>query len=74
MATLVYRRSKGKQLEYEIKADRHGSYTISLDGKPIKVMGIGDYFGRPRWGSKKLQAEAFEAAKSSVERLLTDEG
>ena len=54
--------------EYEIEADRHGSYAIKLNGKLVKrVTALTDYPGKPRWGSKKLEAEAIEDAKRHVQ-------
>lgn len=54
--------------DYEIEADRHGSYAIKLNGKLVKrVTALTDYPGKPRWGSKKLEAEALEDAKRHVQ-------
>lgn len=70
---LEYTRQKGKRLTYEIEATNFGGYTIRLNGKVIKQMHMGDHFGAPRFGSKRLQAQGIEDAKSAIESLLTDE-
>ena len=55
---------------YEIESDRHGSYTVKLHGKVVKrVTALPSYFGRPKWGSKQLEAGAIEDGK--LERALT---
>lgn len=54
--------------EFEIEADRHGSYAIRLNGKVIKrVTALADYVGKPKWGSAKLEAGAVEDAKRDIE-------
>jgi hypothetical protein len=73
-ATVSYTRSHGKRLTYAIAATTLGNYTVLLDGQVVKTMAIGDHYGAPRYGSKKLQDEAIEAAKAAIERLMTDEG
>lgn len=56
--------------EFEIEADRHGNYTIKLDGKVVRrVTALTSYLGKPRWGSKKLEADAIEDAKRDVDAL-----
>lgn len=71
----MYTRSKGAGLSYEIEADRHGSYTITLNGKVIKrVSALSSYLGKPKWGSKQLEADAIEDAKKAIEGFRTDEG
>lgn len=58
--------------EYEIEADRHGSYCIRLNGKVVRrVTALTTYVGRPRWGSKKLEAEAIEDAKRDIDAHST---
>jgi len=53
---------------YEIEADRHGSYTIRLDGRVVKrVTSVSSYVGRPRWGSRKLELDAIEEAKGLID-------
>lgn len=53
---------------YEIESDRHGSFTIRLDGRVIKrVTSVSNYVGRPRWGSRKLEVAAIEEAKSLID-------
>lgn len=72
---VTYTRSKGAGLSYEIDADRHGSYTISLQGKVIKrVSALADYLDKPKWGSRQLEAGAIEDAKNAIESLRTDGG
>jgi len=54
--------------EFEIEADRHGSYAIRLNGKVIRrVTALADYGGKPKWGSRKLEAGAIEDAKRDIE-------
>lgn len=56
--------------EFEIEADRHGSYVIRLNGKVIRrVTALSDYVGKPKWGSRKLEADAIEDAKRDIEAL-----
>lgn len=72
---MMYTRSKGAGLSYEIEADRHGSYTVTLNGKVIKrVSALSSYLGKPKWGSKQLEADAIEDAKRAIEGFRTDEG
>lgn len=52
---------------YEIEADRHGNYTIRLEGKVVKrVTSLTNYVGRPKWGSRKLEMGAIEEAKGLI--------
>lgn len=75
MATIEYTRQKGKQLTYVIDADKHGNYSITLDRKVVKRLTVpSQYLGKPRWGSKKLEAAALEDAKKAIESMKTDEG
>lgn len=70
-----YTRKKGEGLTYDIEADRHGSYTITLEGKVVKrVTALPNYLGKPKWGNKQLEIGAIEDAKDSIERLKTDRG
>ena len=72
---IEYSREKGPGPTYEIEADRHGNYTIKLGGKVLKrVTVLSRYVGKPRWGSKKLEADAIEDAKLAVESFKTAEG
>ncbi|RYF42837.1 MAG: hypothetical protein EOO25_05350 [Comamonadaceae bacterium] len=65
---LAYVSQDGAGPEYEIEADRHGSYTITREGRVVKrVTAVSSYVGKPRWGSKKLELSAIEDAKSVVE-------
>ena len=55
---------------YEIEADRHGNYSIRLDGKVIKrVSSLKSYAGKPRWGSKALELSAIDDARSVIDAL-----
>ena len=52
---------------YEIETDRSGSYTIRAGGRVIKrVTSVTEYLGRPKWGSKKLEANAVDDAKAAI--------
>lgn len=52
---------------YEIEADRHGNYTIRLEGRVVKrVTSVTSYVGRPKWGSRKLEEGAIEEAKGLI--------
>jgi hypothetical protein len=65
---VVYISHGGSGPEFEIEADRHGSYTIRQDGKVIKrVTSLRQYLGRPRWGTRELELAAIEEAKASIE-------
>lgn len=71
----TYTRSKGAGLTYEIDADRHGSYSVMLNGKVIKrVSALPAYIDKPKWGSKQLEADAIEDARNAIEGFRTDEG
>jgi hypothetical protein len=60
---------------YDIEADRHGNYTIKLEGRVLKrVSALARYVGKPRWGSRQLEANAIEDAKQAVEAFKTNEG
>jgi hypothetical protein len=68
---IMYTPNDGTGPAFEIEADRHGSYTIKRDGKVIRrVTALTNYVGRPRWGSKKLEAEAFEDARRDVDLFM----
>lgn len=57
--------------EFEIEADRHGSYAIRLNGKVIRrVTALADYVGKPKWGSRKLETGAVEDAKRDIEAYV----
>jgi|GEM_PF-4787326 hypothetical protein len=63
------------QGEFEIEADRHGSYSIRLNGKLVRrVTALTDYPGKPRWGSKKLEAEAIADARRDIEVYVGQSG
>lgn len=70
-----YTRSTGAGLTYDIEADKHGNYTVKLNGKVVKrVTALRHYLGKPRWGSKKLEADANEDARKAIEEFKTDAG
>ena len=72
---IAYNREKGPGPIYDLESDRHGNYTIKLGGKVLKrVTVLSRYVGKPRWGSKKLEADAIEDAKLAVEAFKTHEG
>lgn len=57
--------------EFQIESDRHGSYSIRLHGTLARrVTAVTHYPGRPRWGSRKLEAEAIEDAKRDIDAFL----
>lgn len=65
----------GAGTEYEIEADRHGNYTVKLQGKVIKrVTAVTSYLDKPKWGSRKLELAAIEDAKAAIESFRTPEG
>jgi hypothetical protein len=60
---------------YEIEADRFGNYTIKAGGKVLKrVTSVTEYLGKPKWGSKKLEMNAIEDAKTAIEGFRTAAG
>jgi hypothetical protein len=66
----MYRASNG-ETEFEIESDRHGSYSIKLNGKVIRrVTALTHYPGKPRWGNRKLESDAIEDAKRDVESFV----
>ncbi|MDB5898621.1 MAG: hypothetical protein JWP22_1771 [Ramlibacter sp.] len=68
-----YTPNEGAGPTYEIEADRHGNYTIKLQGKVIKrVTVLSSYQGKPRWGSSKLEADAVEDARRAIESMKAD--
>ena len=70
-----YTRQSASGLTYEIEVDRHGSYAIMLNEKVLKrVTALPHYVGKPRWGSKKLEADAAGDAKRAIEAFKTDVG
>jgi hypothetical protein len=72
---ITYVSKAGTGPAYEIEADRHGNYTITMGGRVVKrVTSISNYLGRPRWGSKKLELDAIEDAKNANESFKTAEG
>lgn len=55
---------------YEIEADRHGNYTIWLEGKVVRrKSALTDYPGKSRWGSKKLELAALDDARVVIDAL-----
>ena len=70
-----YTRQSGNGLTYDIEVDKHGSYAIKLNEKVLKrVTALPHYVGKPRWGSKKLEADAASDAVRAVEAFKTDVG
>lgn len=71
----TYSGREGSGPTYEIESDRHGSYTVRLDGKVVKrVSALASYRGKPTWGSRKLEEDAIEDAKKAIEGFRTDAG
>jgi hypothetical protein len=65
---IMYTPSNCSGPEFEIDADRHGNYTIKLEGRVVRrVTALTHYLGKPRWGSKKLEADALEDAKRDID-------
>lgn len=65
---ITYVSRGGTGPEYEIDADRHGNYTITLGGKVVKrVTSVTNYLGKPKWGSRKLERDAIEDAKNAID-------
>lgn len=65
---IAYVSNEGGGSAYEIEADRHGSYTIRSDGRVVKrVTSVTTYFGKPRWGSRKLELAAIAEAKAVID-------
>ena len=59
---------------FEIESDRHGSYTVKLHGKVVKrVTALPAYLGRPKWGSKQLEADAIEDGKNAIESIMASQ-
>ena len=68
---LTYTPQSQPGTEFEIEADRHGSYAIRLNGKVVRrVTALPDYVGKPRWGNRKLEAGAIEDAKRDIEAFV----
>ena len=64
----TYAPNNGEGPAYEVESDRHGNYTIRLDGTVVKrVTSITNYVGRPRWGSKQLEQRAIEEARAAID-------
>jgi hypothetical protein len=65
---VMYTANGGAGPTYEVEADRHGSYTIRLDGAVVKrVTAVTSYMDKPRWGSKKLEQRAIDEAKAAID-------
>ena len=70
---LMYTPHEGAGPAFEIEADRHGSYTIRLNGKVVRrKTALTNYLDKPRWGSKKLETEAIEDAKRDIDAHMAD--
>lgn len=68
---LTYTPKDHPESEFEIEADRHGSYAIRFNGKVIRrVTALADYVGKPKWGSRKLETGAIEDAKRDIEAYV----
>lgn len=64
----MYAARDGAGPTYEIDTDRHGSYTIRLEGRVVKrVTALTSYLGKPRWGSRKLEQAALEEARAAID-------
>jgi len=58
-------------VEYEIEADKFGSYTIRAAGKVVKrVTALATYIDKPRWGNDTLQRNAIDDAKKAIDALV----
>lgn len=67
---ITYVSNAGTGPAYEVEADRHGNYTIRAGGKVVKrVTSVSNYLGKPRWGSRKLEGDAIEEAKTVIDAL-----
>ncbi len=67
----TYTRKQGRMLTYEIETDKHGSYTISREGKLLRYVAAPSHaFGRLRYGSKAQAAKAVTLAQSDIELLM----
>lgn len=65
---IMYAANEGAGPTYEIEADRHGNYTIRLDGRVVKrVTSVTNYMDKPKWGSKKLEVAALDEARTAVD-------
>jgi hypothetical protein len=65
---VMYTANGGAGPTYEVEADRHGNYTIRLDGAVVKrVTSVTSYMDKPRWGSKKLEQRALDEAKAVID-------
>ena len=65
---VTYTALDGSGPSYEIEADRHGSYTIRCGSRVVKRMtAVTNYFGKPRWGSRKLELAAIDEAKAAID-------
>lgn len=65
---IAYDSNGGAGPTYEIETDRHGSYTIRRSGRVVKrVTSVTNYFGKPRWGSRRLELTAIEEAKAAID-------
>jgi hypothetical protein len=65
---VTYAANGGAGPAYEVESDRHGNYTIRLEGAVVKrVTSITNYVGRPRWGSKALEQRAVDDARAAID-------
>lgn len=57
--------------EFVIEADRHGNYAIRHHGRLVRrVTALTHYPGKPRWGSRKLEADAAADARRDIDAFL----
>jgi hypothetical protein len=72
---ITYASKSWPDTTYEIEADRFGNYTVRTGGRVVKrVTSVMDYFGKPRWGSRKLELNAIEDAKAAVDAFRSPAG
>lgn len=69
--TVLYRRSTGQQLEYEITANENGTYWIRHPGDPTILRQGADplVMHRQRGGGPERLEEAVATAKADIEAL-----
>ena len=67
---VAHTRTTGLRLTYNIAADRHGSYAITLDERVLLAHpGRTGRKGASYLGSKQAQQEAIQAAIEAIEQL-----
>jgi hypothetical protein len=75
MESVAYTRKAGQALTYRIRADEHGRFTITLDGKQmLKGRDSLAAGGQHRWPNRRKLAGAIAQAQHAIEALsLMDE-